>query len=70
MVLTVQVISAVIALPLQKNLVTVKNRAKCQTAVTMWDANRGDNLFDVLVYARDASMLGARIDLTWSENTG
>ncbi|KAF4592903.1 hypothetical protein EYR38_008609 [Pleurotus pulmonarius] len=47
----------VIALPLQKNAVTVKNRAKCQSAVTIWDASRGDNLFDVLVYAQDASML-------------
>lgn len=54
-----RVISVVIALPLQKDVVTVKNAAKRQTAVKIWDTNRGDDLFDVLVYAEDATMLGS-----------
>ncbi|KDQ26575.1 hypothetical protein PLEOSDRAFT_1105479 [Pleurotus ostreatus PC15] len=47
----------VIALPLRKDVVTVKSRAKCQAAVKTWDASRGDNLFDVHVYAEDTTML-------------
>lgn len=64
-VLTVQVISAVIALPLQKDVVTVKNRAKCQAAVKIWDASRDDNLFDVHVYAEDTTMLGSFTDINF-----